>query len=398
MDQRIKILIVDDSRLIRQTISDVIKEHYKGDLVEILTADDGDLAIEMIEQKKPSIILLDIMMQRISGLEVLESIKTLTFRGLVTVIMISGIEDNDTLASCFKLGAKDFIRKPVQEVELVARLEGAIQFNQLVNNLHKANQELLQAKNQMVQAEKMAAVGQLAAGIAHEINNPVGFISSNIATLNSYFKTWEKGDEQGFKHVKEDIPDLFNDLNIGIVRIREIVDSLRSFSRIDNLYEANTFDVEQGLKDTLVVARHRYRYYAEVETLFGNIPKITGNGGKLNQVFMNLIINAADAIKSAQDEDGRSGKITIQTTYDDVEDRVYITVEDNGSGMDEEILKGAFNPFFTTKPVGSGTGLGLSVSYDIIVNEHGGTIQAASTIGKGSLFTIMLPVGHQGGL
>lgn len=396
MENPIKLMIVDDSRLIRQTIFDLLKRHFNDQAIQIEMADDGDVALALYERMKPDIMLLDIMMPRMSGIEVLEALQKATAKGEVQVIMITGMDDDHILSKCFSLDAKDFIRKPIHDVELMSRLEGAIRVHRLIESLNRVNQELLQAKNQMVQAEKMAAVGQLAAGIAHEINNPVGFIASNINTLKSYYNLWKSGDKDKFSRVESDVPDLFEDLAIGIVRIKEIVDSLRSFARIDNTSSVERFDVEQGIRDTLIVARHRYRYIANVETDYGGVPHIQANGGKINQVLMNLIINAADAIKSAQAIDGREGMIVITTEHLETQNAVRISVKDNGQGMSSDVLQEVFNPFFTTKPVGSGTGLGLSMSYDIIVNEHKGSINAKSVPGEGSEFTMLLPVTRQG--
>lgn len=391
-----RVLIVDDSRLIRKTILDSITCHFDASQMTVMQAEDGDIALSLMDTFKPEVIILDIMMQRVNGLEVLSKLTPLTAAGKVVVIMMTGMDDDQALAQCFKLGAKDFIRKPIHEVELISRLEGALQNHALIKDLHSLNQALIEAKNQSVQAEKMAAVGQLAAGVAHEINNPVGFISSNIATLQSYYALWKSGDQANFKRIEADIPDLFEDLNIGIRRIKEIVDSLRSFSRIDNVASLEAFDIEQGIRDTLVVARHRYRYVAHVQTDFQGIPRIYCNGGKINQVMMNLIVNASDAIRAAQDQDQREGLILISTHYDDSDRGVKITVRDNGIGMSESVQQEIFNPFYTTKPVGSGTGLGLSVSYDIVVHEHGGKFEVASFPGQGSTFTLFLPLAREG--
>lgn len=392
MSEPIKLLIVDDSRLIRHSISDIISNYFSIDVLTIHHAEDGDTALQIIESIKPEIVLLDITMKRVNGIDVLKAVKPQTASGHIIVLMISGIDDDETLSICFKLGAKDFIRKPIHDVELVSRLEGALHNHALIKNLHALNQDLLNAKNNMVQSEKMAAIGHLAAGVAHEINNPIGFISSNISTLQSYFRLWQSGDIERFRNIEDDIPELFSDLNIGIVRIKEIIDSLRSFSRIDNTNSIEPFDIEQGIKDTLIVARHRYRYIAEVRTNFSQIPRILCNGGKINQVLMNLIINAADAISMAQTVDQRDGLIQISTFTDYESNKIIIQIVDNGIGMDETMIQSIFNPFFTTKPVGSGTGLGLSVSYDIITNEHDGSITCQSTPNLGTTFTITLPI------
>jgi signal transduction histidine kinase len=393
MKETIKVLIVDDSKLIRMTIRDLLNTHFTPQEMQIEMAEDGDQALALFGTYEPNIILLDIMMPKVDGIEVLMHLQERILKGEVQTIMITGMGDDQTLSKCFDLGASDFISKPIQDVALTSRLKGAIRQHHLIQSLNRLNQELTLAKNQMVQAEKMAAVGQLAAGIAHEINNPVGYISSNIHTLKKYYQNWKSGKNQHIFDLDTDIQEIFEDLDFGVDRIKEIVDSLRSFSRIDNISEINQFDVEQGIRDTLNVARHRYKYIADVQIEFGNVPLIYANGGKINQVFLNILINAADAIKSAQGEDGRTGQISIETKYISQDETVEIKFVDNGTGMDEETLQRLYNPFFTTKPVGSGTGLGMSLSYDIVVHEHKGKIMAKSELGNGTEFTVLLPVG-----
>lgn len=423
-----KLIIIDDSRLIRVQLERSIKENF--DDLEIYQAADGDEGLNAIFEYQPDIIFLDILMPGLTGTELLEKIQPLTRSGLCKVLMISSIEDYSILQECFTLGAYDFIRKPVNEIELNARLGGAISSTKLVNKLRESeadlegkveeiervNQKLIQTKNQMIQSEKMAAIGQLAAGVAHEINNPIGYVSSNLVTLKGYisdllssyqqtlalFDHMKKIDKTDFESTSsdaidfiiDDIPGLFEDTEIGLTRVKEIVDGLRNFSRVDQAMEFDVFDVNEGIKDTLVVTKNKYKYLANIETNFGALPLINAKGGKLNQVFMNLIVNACDAIASKFDESSLSGWIKITTRQ--VAEHVKITFEDNGTGIDKEIVEYLYNPFFTTKPIGQGTGLGLSISYDIIVNEHKGSIAVESTENVGSTFILTLPINPDG--
>lgn len=414
-----KVLIVDDSHMLCRIVNDIILRHFQD--MEVLVAYDGNSALAIEKEENPDIMLLDIVMPGISGLDVLRTLHDRLVTGTLQAIMISSLNDDDTLKSCFTLGAQDFIRKPISEVELCSRLEGAIRTQNLIkalkeskvtvtnqnDKLKQINTELMNAKNQMVQSEKLAAIGQLAAGIAHEINNPIGFISSNLDILNQYFRTWirfldvtsstydittftDNSLRKELDFMLKDIPELFSDTKVGVERITEIINGLRSFSRIDMANAFDYFDVNQGLKDTLVVARHRYKYVVDVTTELGSIPLIRANGGKLNQVFMNLIVNAVDAITEKNDHSGSMGSLAIQTDFND--DHVIITFKDDGIGMSNGTLQQIFDPFFTTKNIGSGTGLGLSMAYDIITNEHCGSITATSEPGVGTTFKISLPI------
>jgi two-component system, NtrC family, sensor kinase len=266
--------------------------------------------------------------------------------------------------------------------------------------------KLQEAHNQLLQSEKMASIGQLAAGIAHEINNPVGFVNSNMGSLSNYvgklFNVIE-GYEQAIrmlpaspsvdahirqvKHeadlefLKEDVTDLVKESMDGLKRVKDIVQALKDFSHIGET-DWQVTDIHHGLDSTLNIANNEIKYKATVIKQYGAIPAIKCLASQLNQVFMNLIVNAAHAIKD-------SGVITISTGYEN--DWIWVAIRDTGTGILPENLNRIFEPFFTTKPVGSGTGLGLSLSYGI-VKKHGGKIEVQSEVGKGTQFTVRLPV------
>lgn len=265
----------------------------------------------------------------------------------------------------------------------------------------------------LIQKEQLAGIGQLAAGVAHEMNNPLGFIISNFNMLNQYIKIFlelmNKFDdlnlendsikkfkmENDYDFIIEDFAELLNDTNSGLNRLNGIVKSLKSFSRINDIKEFSEFDVNQGIKETLIITKNEYKYIADVETELAEISTILAFGGEINQVFLNLIINAVQAIKmknnEANEEDIKDerGKITIKTS--ETSDYVVIKITDNGCGMKKESFTKIFNPFYTTKPIGAGTGLGLSISYDVITNKHNGRIEVDSIIDVGTTFTIYLP-------
>jgi len=268
--------------------------------------------------------------------------------------------------------------------------------------------KLAAAQEQLLQSEKLASIGQLAAGVAHEINNPVGYVSANVTSLEKYlneiFLLLDAFDRHAntlpadhevlqaigrekkahdLEFLKEDIPSLLHESKEGLSRVRKIVQELREFSRSDEGIFALA-DLHAGLESTLKIVNNEIKYKAEIVREYGEIPQIECNLSQLNQVFMNLLVNAAHAIAD-------KGSITIKTGRSDNHAEVWIKIKDNGMGIAPENFKRIFDPFFTTKPVGKGTGLGLSLSYGIIQSHHG-RIDLESTLGVGTAFTITLPI------
>jgi PAS domain S-box-containing protein len=284
--------------------------------------------------------------------------------------------------------------------------------------IEKAYNETKTVQAQLIQSEKLASIGQLAAGVAHEMNTPVGFVASNFETLEKYLSTFKKiidyytqiGGEVSnmdknqllarFEDVKkaakemkmdfilEDIDALFKESNEGLSRVTAIIQNLRDFSRIDQTNAFGEFNINHGLEATLTVARNSIKYHANVMTEFSDVPHVSCNASQINQVFLNIILNSAQAIEAQQRN--QNGIIKIRTYSN--ETHVMCEIEDDGPGIPDEYLQKVFDPFFTTKPVGKGTGLGLTISYDIIVNKHKGELYVDSVIGKGTKFTIKLPI------
>jgi signal transduction histidine kinase len=272
-------------------------------------------------------------------------------------------------------------------------------------DLQKTMEKLKSTQAQLIDSEKMASLGQLTAGIAHEINNPINYISAGInplkrdmADIESLYKKYEEASNNGFdpnklkdakqysKEIESDflfdeIKSLLDGIEEGALRTREIVIGLRNFSRMDE-DAIKTANINEGINSTLMLLRNKLKNKIIIKKEYGQIPPIECYAGKLNQVFMNILNNAADAI---QDE----GKIIIRTWASD--DHVYISIKDNGIGMQENIRKRIFEPFYTTKEVGQGTGLGLSISFGII-EKHKGTISVKSKKNEGSEFIIQLPI------
>ena len=273
-----------------------------------------------------------------------------------------------------------------------------------------------EAQAQLLQSEKMAAIGQLAAGVAHEINNPIGFINSNFGTLEEYIgdiftilSAYERVEAQAdddrlfnevrearkrvdYDFLKQDITDLMAESIEGINRVRQIVKDLKDFSRVDARQEWEWTDLRRGLDSTLNIVNNEVKYKADVVRDYGPMPDVQCLASEINQVFMNLLVNAAHAI------DKPRGTITLRCGHDDGPDggTVWVQIEDDGCGIPAENLQRIFDPFFTTKPVGHGTGLGLSLSYGI-VQKHGGRLTVDSQVGRGTRFHLVLPVRRAGG-
>lgn len=259
-------------------------------------------------------------------------------------------------------------------------------------------EQLNQANKQLLQSEKLAAIGQLAAGVAHEINNPVGYVHSNLTTLGNYLKDIfslvdaigqaesvdtlkSRRDNMEYDFLKSDIHDLLEESLEGILRIEKIISSLKDFAHQED-DEFKPGDLHQSIESTLNVVRNELKYKADISLSLGEIPLIECNLSQLNQVIMNLLVNAAHAMD-------KYGRIDIRTGTGD--QQVWLEIEDNGSGISPEHIDHLFDPFFTTKPVGKGTGLGLALSKDII-DKHSGTIEVHSEPGRGTCFRVSLPI------
>jgi len=303
--------------------------------------------------------------------------------------------------------------------ELNTLLEEKVQdrtslLNQKNYQLQEANKDLKETQVQLLQAEKMASVGQLAAGVAHEINNPVGFVGSNIATLSEYVATYQmifsqinvalkaKEDKargaaleelenmlanQDMAFINEDITELLADSQEGLHRVAEIVKGLKLFSRVDS-DQMQQHNINDCVRTTLAMVNNQLKYICTVETHLGKVPDVLMNVGKISQVITNLLINAGQAIEAT----GKNGRIIITTCK--LNDFIELRVEDTGCGIPASHLDKLFNPFFTTKPEGQGTGLGLSISFGI-AQEHGGSLSATSIEGKSSTFVLTLPINSE---
>ena len=272
----------------------------------------------------------------------------------------------------------------------------------VVKREHMFETQLDEATKRLVQSEKLASLGELAAGVAHEINNPVGYVSSNLTTLQKYLAVYEKvldapeadsaemtalKKKLNYNFIRDDLQNLVKETQEGVGRVKAIIQDLKDYARTNASAHYVAADIHIGLKSTLNIARNQLKNRADVRLTLGELPLIDCAPSQIDQVFLNLIVNAAQAMP-----EGKMGLIDIRTSCND--ELAWIEVQDNGPGIPPEILKKIFDPFFTTKDPGTGTGLGLSVSQNII-QQHGGTLAVDSTVGVGTTFKITLPLKRQ---
>ncbi|NJN20129.1 MAG: HAMP domain-containing protein [Leptolyngbya sp. RL_3_1] len=310
------------------------------------------------------------------------------------------------------------LRVSVNSKDEVGELADA--FNALIDRVQTLMREQSQTQAQLFQSEKMASLGQLVAGVAHEINNPANFIHGNLTHFRDYahqllgivqlYNTHYPEpvpeiqaaiEDADIEFLQADIPKMLASMEMGTDRIRQIVLSLRNFSRLDEA-EVKAVNLHEGIDNTLLILQHRLkerpeRPAIEVVKAYGDLPWVECYPGQLNQVFMNIVANAIDAIEEAgahrayEDWATHPGQITIRTQLM-AGNWVGIRITDNGKGMAEQTLKRLFDPFFTTKPVGKGTGIGMAISYQIITESHSGTLDVSSQSGHGTEVTLSIPV------
>jgi signal transduction histidine kinase len=483
------ILIVDDTPTNLGVIFDLLANAG----FQVLVAQDGEDAIEQLEYATPDLILLDVIMPGIDGFETCRRLKAEESTKDIPIIFMTALSETVDKVKGLSLGAVDYITKPLQHEEVLARVkihlnlrnltkklqDHSLRLEQEIQERFKAEQKLLQltaelekhveirtselqatnqqlhqeiqehiltaqalqqsetryreqanqldiafrqlkeTQTQLVQSEKMSSLGQLVAGVAHEINNPVNFIYGNLTHASQYIQDllyllhlYEKNtpnpspeiqgqvEAMDLEFISLDLPKLLASMKMGAERIREIIQSLRNFSRLDEA-EMKSVDIHEGLDSTLLILHNRLNgssNHTSIQVIkeYGNLPLVNCYAGQLNQVFMNLLTNAIDALEDYDKEqylqsyESYQKQIWIRTR---VINHEYITIQivDNGPGMTENVLQYLFDPFFTTKPVGKGTGLGLSISYQIVA-KHGGKMQCISAPGQGAEFIITIPL------
>jgi two-component system NtrC family sensor kinase len=424
-----KILVVDDSLLNLAFAEKYLKSFVE--IAEIFLCHEPEKVKAIIDKNEIDILLLDVIMPKITGFDILNLLRSDEKYDDIPIIMFTSLTDNESFKKCFEFGASDYINKPIIPVEFNARIKAAIDIRTKSNRLKemiiealKQNQELKElntkltdTKFHLVQSEKMAAIGQLASGIAHEINNPMGFVSSNFEILTKYFKRISEylltvdekldelkadGNEQCKAKIEEinekykklklhvilaELDGILADSENGVHRVTEIVKTLRAFARTVQDDEKDTYSVLDILNQVILISRNEVKYVSEIILSVPEEIVVYCNKVQIGQVLINIIVNAAQAIKSQNRSE--MGHISINADVDD--EYICIHIADDGPGIPKENSDKIFEPFFTTKEVGQGTGLGLSISYDIISKKHNGFIEVDSKVGEGTVFTIKLP-------
>lgn len=427
MDNKAEILAIDDIPANLRVVADVLSP--AGYIVATVTS--GDRALKRLQNYIPDLILLDIQMPGMDGFETCRKIKENPDTANIPIIFLTALSDDESIRKGFDLGAVDYITKPFREVEMLARVKTHLQLRNFMAQLEQQVQErtadltqalekLRSSQMQLVQQEKMATLGNLVAGVAHEINNPLGFIGGNLSMLQEclvdlmeifkgYREAYPEPSPQLAEAIQsvdldfllEDIPKNIASMQKGVKRIANISTSLRTFSRTD--MEVKTeFDLHEGLESTLMILKYRLkandkRPDIEVVKNYGDLPEIKCYPGQLNQVFMNILANGIDTLdeksqkKSFEEIEKEPNIITITTKLTEDKNKIIIKIMDNGMGMSEPIKAKIFEQGFTTKEVGKGTGLGMAIACDIVREKHGGTITCFSELGEGTEFVISLP-------
>jgi two-component system sensor histidine kinase/response regulator len=407
------ILLADDDAVTRKRMTRLLIEAgYQVDAVA-----DGITALDKMTQRYYPILVTDWEMPGMDGIELCKAVRNLQLDGYVYTLLLTGRDAKDNVIAGLEAGADDYLVKPVHEPELIARLDAGRRILALEHSLRASGERNRLLELERVQAQKLESVGRLAAGVAHEINTPVQFVSDNVdfvrtsmtevaVVIQAYrdlkLAVQSAGDiaaavqraedaekAADLNYIIDNVPSALVSSLEGLGRIATIVRSMKEFAHPDRAQQSLA-DLNQAIRSTLVIANNEYKYVAELDAQFADLPPVPCYLGEINQVVLNLLVNASHAISDVVKDSGRRGKITVRTRLDGNE--VEIAIGDTGTGIPEAARDKIFDPFFTTKVVGKGTGQGLAIAHSVIVNKHGGTLRFETECGKGTTFFIRLPI------
>ncbi|RUR86731.1 sensor histidine kinase [Chlorogloeopsis fritschii PCC 9212] len=424
------ILIIDDS----PTNIEVLSTTLTNAGYQVLAERNGINGIEKVKNNPPDLILLDVMMPKLDGFETCRLLQTDLSTRDIPIIFITSLSEIEEKIKGLTLGAVDYILKPFQQEEVLVRVKLHLKMRRLNLELDEQKQQLekrvqertaelsltleqlKKTQLQLIQSEKISSLGQVVTGIAHEVNNPIGLISTNLYYASNYVEELvklihlyqkkfpypgsdieEKIEAMDLVHILKDVPKLISSMKVGTDSIRSTMQSLQNFSRADG-ERKKAVDIHEGLEVTLMILQHRLkakpkRPAIQVIKEYGNLPKIECYPGQLNQVFMNLLINAIESLDESifVEENAKIiyPQIRITTSID--KQQVTIRIANNGIEIKDLAPNQIFQPFFSLQPQETGNGLGLSISYQIITENHGGTLQYISLSGEGTEFLIQIP-------
>lgn len=385
-EKKFSVLIADDNQNNLKVLSTMLESlGYR-----VRVAKSGEQAIQSVETLKPDIILLDIHMPGMDGYEACKKLKQNKEYSDIPVIFISALSEVFNKIQAFKAGGIDYITKPFELEEVRLRVETHIRLRENTTMLEKTLKDLQDKEELLIQREKMSALGIMTSGLAHEINNPINFISNSVSALEERINSINSTQKLPDSEMITDFNKLFLNIYTGIDQVTKIIHSLRMYSSTD-ADKMTDADINELIKSALIIVYHRFSSGIVVENNLASSPVIKCQPGKISQAFINILSNSIDAIEDAVKsckihED--TGKISI--SVENKNGIFFIRFKDNGSGIDESIIDKIFDPFFTTKTVGLGTGLGLSICQSII-KDHKGTIKAESSDKDGTSIIINLP-------
>ncbi len=413
-----EVLVVEDNPDMRQLLAFLVGQEFRTRV-----ARNGREALELVGEGLPDLVLTDVMMPEMSGTELCHALKSDPETSALPVVLVTSKAESEMKVEGLELGADDYVTKPFHPRELMARVRSLVlqrclrrELAERNDELEKALGELEQAQVQLVQSERLAAVGELAAGIAHEVNNPVNFALNAVRALGAAVEDlkavgegltgidWSDAEkrlaqvealhrlaeERGVEELTDSLGELSSIIGEGLTRTHSLVGDLRDFAAPGARGAEGQVDVAKGLESTAQLLQHLLKESEATLELAvpGDLPRLSGDPGALNQVFLNLIKNAAESFA------GRGGAIRVEASADDGILRV--AVQDDGGGMSAEVQQHLFEPFYTTKEGGRGTGLGLSICKQI-VESHGGHFEVSSQEGEGTTMTVVLPISRSGG-